>query len=252
MAQLDEVVESDLLEQVQNLTTEQVARLYMTGIGREDTINACRIVQEAGCGDGYLLLEIEHAIETIRRSMSSAANSGLLSAMRPQAILAAEDAAVNAVIALAFRGRIRRDTFHVLYGPWERVMGRFGPNTEAVEELIERVRRLTLDEARSLRATSNTRSDLEFDIYGARNEAYRVAKGVTRDETLQATWSSAWDNATDRALVGDLDVAENEAWMVAKSVARDALLALMYKDLISDAHFELLYDTWKSAMAAEQ
>ena len=85
----------------------------------------------------------------------------------------------------------------------------FGPNGEEVAALIERVGRLTRDEAHAL----------------------AKARASARASAWDSAWASAWASARD------------SAW-----AAADACVALLVKDLINTAQFDLLYGPWKSVM----
>ena len=85
-----------------------------------------------------------------------------------------------------------------------------GPNGEAVAALIERCKTITYEQAHQLYAA------------------------------WDAAWAAAWDAAWDAAW--------GAARAAARDAARDAARALIVRDLITPAQFDLLYNPWKSVM----
>lgn len=106
--------------------------------------------------------------------------------------------------------------------------GQYGPNTEAVAALIERVKSLSPDEADRMRDAST----LTIEWSKARREARRKAGIRGRLEAWDAARDAAW-NAT-----------QTDAGVV----AGDAAVALVVEDLISREHFKALYAPWASVM----
>ena len=92
-----------------------------------------------------------------------------------------------------------------------------GPNGEAVADLIERARHLTVDEIRRL----------VYAWDAARVAARAAAWDAARAAALRAAWDAAWE----------------AAW--------DAAIALLVRDLITPEQFDLLYGPWASVMEGD-
>ena len=99
----------------------------------------------------------------------------------------------------------------------------FGPQGAHVVALIERMRRLTLDEARGLASARDA-------AWGAaRDVAWDVAWD---DNAWSAAWGAAWDAARGAA----------------RDNARDAVLALVVRDLITTDHYDTLTRAWRTTI----
>jgi hypothetical protein len=110
-----------------------------------------------------------------------------------------------------------------------------GPNGQAVAALIDRAGRLTAEEVQAL---------------GAPRYAARAARAAAR-AARAAAWAAAWDAAWDAAQDAAWDAARDAPWGAARNAAWDAArsaLALVVRDLISEADFELLYGPWRSVI----
>jgi hypothetical protein len=107
---------------------------------------------------------------------------------------------------------------------------KYGPNTPAVEAVIERAGRLTPAEAESL-VTSRI-----ADRTADRDAAWDAAR--------DAAWYAAWDDARSAAW----EAARDSSWDFAWVVVWDAVIAEMVRDLISDEHYETLMGPWKSVV----
>jgi len=111
---------------------------------------------------------------------------------------------------------------------------RFGPNTEAIEAIIERLKTMTVDEAEALGS--------------AWNSAWNSARVAARDAARDAAWNSAryaaWDSVWDAAW----DAARDLVWDAAWDAAWDAILALLVRDKITPEQFDILYGPWKQVM----
>ena len=120
----------------------------------------------------------------------------------------------------------------------------FGPQGTHVVALIERMRRLTLDEARGLASARDA-------AWGAaRDVAWDVAWD---DNAWSAAWGAAWDAARGAARDDDaLDDALGAAWDAARGAARDnardAVLALVVRDLITTDHYDTLTRAWRTTI----
>ena len=108
-------------------------------------------------------------------------------------------------------------------------MSRYGPNTEAVEALIEKIKTITPEQAEKLFAAWNiiTNPDLEIAMYEAVED--------TNDEH----WSDARQAAIE-AMPSDASRAWDTIW--------DALIALVVRGRVSEEYFDLLYGPWASVM----
>ena len=104
-----------------------------------------------------------------------------------------------------------------------------GPNGEAVADLIERARHLTVDEIRRLAAAWEAAWD------ASRDAAWVAAREAARDAARDAAREAAWDASRDAAWVA--------AW--------DAAIALLVRDLITPEQFDLLYGPWASVMEGD-
>ena len=91
--------------------------------------------------------------------------------------------------------------------------GKYGPQTAEIEAIIERLKTMTVDEAKALAAA----------WYDDRTAAWKAA------------WYAAWYAA--------VDAARDAAWY--------AILALLVSDLITPEQFDLLYGPWASVMEKE-
>ena len=109
-------------------------------------------------------------------------------------------------------------------------MDKYGPNTEAVEALIEKIKTITPEQVEAV---------------------------------LDATWETGWNAALDAARNAALDVAWTATWAAARNAALDAaydaarepvldaILATFTKGIISDKNFAFLYNPWASVMEAQ-
>ena len=89
----------------------------------------------------------------------------------------------------------------------------YGPNTEAVQSIIDRIPTLTEDECKQLTAAWEAAYDA----------AWEAAYGATWGAARVAAWYAAWDTARDAAYGAAIDA----AW----GAARDAVLATVTYDL---------------------
>jgi hypothetical protein len=109
---------------------------------------------------------------------------------------------------------------------------KYGPNTPAVEAVIERAGQLTPAEAES------------ESLYAAwtpdRAAARRAARGTVWDAAREDAWGVAWSAAWHAS--------RDAAWVS----VRDAVLAELVRDLISGEHYETLTGPWKSVVEGDQ
>ncbi len=120
----------------------------------------------------------------------------------------------------------------------------FGPNGEAVVELIEQAARMTEDEVARMN-----------DPYAARDAARDAAWNASHAAWIAAwnAWIAAWNAshaAWYAARYAARDTARVAAWNAARDAARYAAAALVVRDLISEEDFQILYRPWASVMEA--
>ena len=113
-----------------------------------------------------------------------------------------------------------------------------GPNGEAVADLIERARHLTVDEIRGLDAAR----------VAARDAAWHAAWDAVR----VAAWYAAWDAVRVAAWDAAWYAVRVAAWDAAWVAARDVAIALLVRDLITPEQFDMLYGPWASVMEGEK
>ena len=107
-----------------------------------------------------------------------------------------------------------------------------GPNGQEVAALIERARLLTAPELQRL--------DEAATWYATWYAAGDATWGAARDAARRAAWDAAWYAA--------MDTARDAAWGATRRAARYAALALIVRDLIPPAEFDVLYGTWAQAI----
>lgn len=107
-------------------------------------------------------------------------------------------------------------------------MSAYGPNSEAVAALIERARRLTADKEWSLSVA-----------WEAGTERWQAARAAARE--------AAWDARREAWAAARAATPWNAAWAAAGAV-EDAALALVVRDLIIPAQFEVLYGPWREVV----
>ena len=129
-------------------------------------------------------------------------------------------------------------------------MSSYGPNTEAVEALIKKVKTITPEQAEAL-AIVWDRSDNSADEWDGSNnsadewdEVWRRA--IHASEGRRGEWEAAWDAIgmfRKRTYEMGGRAVEHAAW--------EATAALVVKDLISKDDFHTLYNPWASVMEVE-
>lgn len=118
---------------------------------------------------------------------------------------------------------------------------KYGPQTEEIEQLIQKARVLTQEQAKSL---SDAWYDADESAWG--DAWYEAKHSVERTASVQDWdngWETAWYNARDNSRYGATD----KVW----DVIYDAVLALAVKDQITQERFDLLYGPWASVMEAQ-
>jgi hypothetical protein len=143
----------------------------------------------------------------------------------------------DAISALAVRDLITPAQFDALYEPWASAMEermpttqtdfKYGPQTIAIEGLVDRVKTITPEQAKAL-----------LDAYD---------DAMKSEETWNA-WRSALsaENYSGRGSMREaaLNAAFTDKWYA----ARYTVLAMLVSDLISPDRFDLLYKPWASVM----
>jgi len=107
---------------------------------------------------------------------------------------------------------------------------RYGPQTTAIENLINRVKYLTPEQVRALGD-----NDWKYN-YGVRCAVRDELRNADREILWDKTWCVAWA------------AGEDVLWGNSRNIARDAILALFARDLISEADFNILYGPWAAVM----
>jgi len=124
---------------------------------------------------------------------------------------------------------------------------RFGPNTVAVQTVIDQVRTVTMSGISRMYRTQWFLTRRAARIV-ARREASRVAGSVPAR-------SMAWNTAWDAALPATVDALWSSAWSPGTRGAIwnaiwDAILAETTRDLISEDHYNLLMAPWRAGVRA--
>lgn len=104
----------------------------------------------------------------------------------------------------------------------------YGPNTTAVQSIIDRVARMTDDEIQLLDEAGDSTWDSVND--SVRDTGWQTAKDraanpsldADNDAALEEAREAAWDSATARAIDAHWGASLGEAWEAAKAAARDA------------------------------
>ena len=97
----------------------------------------------------------------------------------------------------------------------------YGPNTEAVQSIIDRIPTLTEDECKQLTAAYGAAMD------AAGYASWGAAYGATWNAARVAAWYAAWDEARDAAL----NASYYASYYAAYGAAMDAVLATVTYDL---------------------
>ena len=105
-----------------------------------------------------------------------------------------------------------------------------GPQGVHVVALLDRARRLTLDEVRALAPV--------------RGDAWDAALDAAWDAALDAARTAAWDAASDAAWDAASDAARTAAWVA----ARDTAGALVVRDLLTAEDYDTLTRPWREAV----
>jgi hypothetical protein len=188
---------------------------------------------------------------------------------------AVADATRAAVDALVLDEELDDADYETLYGAWADAMeseggegeeseessgetpdaaspqgaaGDFGPNTELVGKLIERVRTLTVDEATRLAASwrGQPKSDLRqahdaVKLLVDEDPAWRTQVKAAQDAVAEPLTTRLVSRPTTRLEVLDRETAARRAALPA---AVDAATALVLADLLDPADAEMLFGPW--------
>ena len=143
----------------------------------------------------------------------------------------------------------------------------YGPNTTAVQSIIDRVARMTDDEIQLLDAawdsTGDPVRDVSWDKPRTPGDAMRNAvrdvfwdagkdagKDAVNDAVNDAVRDEAWDAAADRAIDAHWDASLGEAWDAAKAAARDAGKDADWGEYLSPGLSPGLSPAWATILAA--
>ena len=110
---------------------------------------------------------------------------------------------------------------------------KYGPQTEAIEALLETVKTITPEQAEALDAAWNVAHTV------MRGRAKVAARDVALDAARVDIWTAALTDACSNACSAVL------------GALNDVILALCVKDLISSEVFHALYGPWSSVMVAQ-
>ncbi len=110
---------------------------------------------------------------------------------------------------------------------------RFGPNSAAVEAMLERLSRATRDE---LEVFTDARTGVRGTIW---ETARRAIKGNNAAGARAAAWDALWKAFPDGGAAWDF------AWHPGAPVAWYAIQAVLVRDLISSEHFGTLTGPWR-------
>ena len=120
----------------------------------------------------------------------------------------------------------------------------FGPQWEAVRDLVRRVAALTPAELDKLAAAWDAARGAAW--YAARDAAEGAAEGADRDPAWYAAWYAARDATGDATGDAAEGAARDAAWYAAWGVAR----ALVVRDLIGERFTRAHYDTLTAPLRA--
>ena len=122
-------------------------------------------------------------------------------------------------------------------------MSRYGPNTEAVEALIEKIKKITPEQVERLAMVpSDVESDIRRDVF-ARN-----ARGDIQESDFSVEWAVTWKAVCH---AGSKLFQHPHSESVIQTVAAaiyETTIATFAKDLISSKVFTVLYGPWASVM----
>jgi len=135
---------------------------------------------------------------------------------------------------------------------------RFGPNTVAVQAVIDRTKTLTPDEVdrigAALAASSRGERDATCDVaWRAARDATRyvewdAARSATVDAARGAAWFTYWGAPWDPAWNDARDAADRAREDAISGAARHAAAAELTRDLISEDHYNLLMAPWRAGV----
>ena len=132
----------------------------------------------------------------------------------------------------------------------------YGPNTEAVQAIIDRISTLTEDECKQLTAIWDAAWGAGWNAtrYAAWGAGRSAAWGAGWNATRYAAMGAAWGAARDAAWDAPIGASRDAAWYA----SRDAVLATVTYDLATDdgpytiAQRDLLLAPWVSVCGMPQ
>lgn len=116
--------------------------------------------------------------------------------------------------------------------------GKYGPYTQQVEAVIERLKGLSFREAQALQA------EYEATPY----ESRYLARSDARIAVMHSSHKEEWLAARVELLRSVWFPAYNLVWHYAWSAALDAILAIFARGLINPNKCDLLYGPWANLM----
>lgn len=115
-------------------------------------------------------------------------------------------------------------------------METFGPNTDAVNGVIERASQLTAAEAEQLAAAWED----------ARHVSWDAARHAVDER--HAAWADVWEAVWEAGLDFESSAAWNAAWNAAGAPAGYAAQATVVRDLISDETYAIYAGPWEAVV----
>ena len=132
--------------------------------------------------------------------------------------------------------------------PIRRKVFKYGPNSSAVEALIEKIGTVTPEQIRALAVISNGEGSDSRDA--ARTRAWNHVLNAGRSAAWDSARSDVWNRALTHSGVQRSTVSDPMAH--AARLCSDAAVALVAKDLIPQETFDDLYAPWASVMEAKR
>ncbi len=130
-------------------------------------------------------------------------------------------------------------------------MDKYGPNTEAVEEHLDKIAALTSEQFRQLQ---NLTADLTIDeSLGKESDRFwehmwYLAEIRQRAEALAVVYDTAWETAIDASKGLGLPFSFVTA---ASAACVNSTLALVMQDVLTEHEFAVLSSVWNQAMGSE-
>ena len=129
-----------------------------------------------------------------------------------------------------------------------------GPQGVDVAAILDRVSRLTADDARRLAAardatwdaTRGAARDATWDA--ARDATWDATRGAARDAAWGAARAAAWDATRDATWDATRAAARDATWAATWDAARGVLMATLARDLITPEQYDTLTAPWREVI----